>query len=120
MSSQATRAPTEVVYENQADAPATIHGLMGVLSPHGGFQLMLYSEHLRPKPEGKFNSDVRTRTVDKQFEVDIAIEESNLEPPSFQIVRRIEANLFLTLPLLKVISKWVEGAINELESKTKK
>ena len=100
-----------IEYENSDNTPVYVEGAQGVLTPKGSLQVSFYSENMRPKTNLSTTLDQSGTVVNVKTE-----DPFGLDVGEIHIVRRIEADLILTLPTLKAVTAWFNNKIGEMEA----
>ena len=107
-----------IEYENLDLPPAYVDSAQGVVTGKGILQLALYSESTKPlaslsggveaiQDRGSGTVDVRVRNVDP----------FGLDGEQVTLVRRVEANLFITERGLADLIPWLQTKLDELRRK---
>ena len=122
MATPQSKLPTKanIEYEGTDLTPVYVEAAQGIKTPRGAFQLSFYSEFIKSRdrlgariePIGEHGNSTTVRmNADDPYGL------SKGEP--LKIVRRIEANLILTIPALRSIIPWLQSKLKELEEENK-
>ena len=105
-----------VEYQNDDLAPVYVESVQGVSTPRGSLQMMFFSDYISHHKDAPIlltqAPDQPPGTLDVKTEDPFRLAEKDI-----RIVRRVEANLIMTLPALKALVPWLQIKIEELESK---
>ena len=103
-------------YQNDDLAPVYVESVQGVATSRGSLQMMFFSDYVSHHKDTPIKltqpPDQPPGTLDVQSEDPFRFAEQDI-----RIVRRVEANLIMTLPALKALVPWLQLKIQELESK---
>ena len=115
--SKSSRSPKIVLeYENMDLAPAYVEGAQGMRTPLGALHVSFYSEYI--KPIESLELPVETQSVSDDTSVTLKVFQPDpfiAEAQKIRMVRRIEANVILTLPALQALIPWLQQKLDEME-----
>ena len=115
--SKSSRSPKVVLeYENMDLAPTYVEGAQGMRTPLGSLQVSFYSEYI--KPIESLELPVETQAASDDTSVTLKVLQRDpfiAETQQVRMVRRIEANVILTLPALQALIPWLQQKLNEME-----
>ena len=108
-----------IEYENDDLAPVYVESVQGMRTGRGSLQIMFFSDYIGHQKNAT-ELTVTTPPGKPPGTVDINVGDPfRAADGSFRVVRRIEANLILSLPALKALVPWLQLKIDELESQDK-
>ena len=112
------KGPPNVVieYENADLTPVYVEEAQGIRTQRGACQISFYSQYLKPLSEVQSKLNVGERAAGSTA---VTMELGHADPfgldtESITIVRRVEANLILTAPVLQSIIPWLQKMLDEL------
>ena len=115
--SKSSQSPKVVLeYENLDLAPTYVEGAQGMRTPLGALQVSFFSEYI--KPIEPLELPVETHAASDNTSVSLKVLQRDpflSEAQQIRMVRRIEANVILTLPALQALIPWLQQKLDEME-----
>ena len=106
----------EVEYVAEDTWPVYVNGCHGLSETHGVLMVSFYSEHIQPTPALVIEGATSPGRTPDERKVDLpAPDPYQLASGKVRIVRRVEANLVMTLPTVKSMVDWLQKKIKEME-----
>ena len=116
MANRSPRRKARIVeYQNDDLPPVYVESAQGIRTPRGSLQVTFFSDYIRHHQDTVIQ--LRTPADQPPGTVDVGVEDPfRLAEGDIRLVRRVEANLILTLPALKALIPWLEIKLKELEA----
>ena len=116
MANRSPRRKARIVeYQNDDLPPVYVESAQGIRTARGSLQVTFFSDYISHHQDTAIQ--LRTPPDQPPGTVDVGIEDPfRLAEGDIRLVRRVEANLILTLPALKALIPWLEIKLKELEA----
>lgn len=114
-----------IEYQNDDISPVYVENVQGVPTSRGSLQMMFFSDYITHHKDGlsvalqKVEGPVADPLPDqpsRAVSVEIGDDPYGLMRGDVRVVRRIEANIVMTLPALKALVPWLNLQIQALEA----
>ena len=107
-----------VQYQNADLTPAYVDGAQGLVTQNGALCVNFYSEYVKPLSEISSQGS-RAQTIEPGVS-QLTMRHGDpfgLDTDEITIIRRIEASLFMTRPVLESIVPWLQQRLDEIRKR---